>query len=224
MNSNFKNKNILVTGASGFVGHHLFNALEKEGANVWGFSRNTSDKKIIKMNVINFRQLDAFIKDKKINILFHLAGTSLVEEGQSDPYNTFNINFNGTLNVLESARLNKINKIIIASTAHVYGNSIPPFQETDFARPSRPYETSKACSDLLAQSYADTFNLPVFIGRFVNIYGPGENNYSRLIPKTIKAVLRGEDVEMWGGNALREYLYINDAINAYLKMAVTEIR
>ena len=97
----------------------------------------------------------------------------LLRRGQDAPYDTFQTNFTGTLNVLELSRLFHIPRVIIASTAHVYGEGTPPFSEDDPPRPSRPYETSKTITDLLAQSYADSFDLGVVIGRFANIYGPG---------------------------------------------------
>jgi len=121
---------------------------------------------------------------------------------------------------LEAARQQSIQKVIIASTAHVYGNNPKvPFKEEFFPQPSRPYETSKACADLLAQSFADTYDLPVEIPRFVNIYGPGDLNFSRLIPKVIKSVLVGKKPEVWDIGSVRDFLYIDDAINAYLMLA-----
>jgi len=219
MNTSLKNKNILITGGEGFVGAHLVKSLQDVGANVWSTSKRNNIPPYVKVNILSLLQLDRFIKEKKIAICFHLAGVSLVEAGQKDPYKTFKTNITGTLNILEAARVNKLEKIIIASTSHVYGDSMPPFKETDSARPSRPYETSKTASDLLAQSYADTFQLPVIIARFVNIYGPGDFHKTRLIPKVVQAVLKNEEVGFWGGNVIREYLYIDDAINAYLKIA-----
>jgi CDP-glucose 4,6-dehydratase len=214
----WENKNVLITGSTGFVGKHLSKTLTNLGANVSGLARNTSETKSLRTNILNFRKINDFVKNKKIKICFHLAGSALVESGQSDPYNTFKTNVDGTLNVLEIARLNNLEKIIIASTAHVYGNNKVPFLESYTPKPSRPYETSKACTDLIAQSYADAFSLPVLIPRFVNIYGPGDLNFNRLIPKTIKSVLKKESPRMWGGNAQRDYIYIEDVVSAYIKL------
>ena len=94
-----------------------------------------------------------------------------------------------------------------------------PFKEEFFPQPSRPYETSKACADLLAQSFADTYDLPVEIPRFVNIYGPGDLNFSRLIPKVIRIILLGRRPQVWDIGSVRDFLYIDDAINAYLTLA-----
>lgn len=219
----FRNKNILITGINGFIGLNLSKKLETLGACVYGISRSDSKKNILKANILNFSVIDKFIKEKKINICFHLAAESLVEHGQKDPYNTFKINTEGTLNILESARKNSLEKIIIASTSHVYGNNRIPYFEGYTPRPSRPYETSKTCVDLIAQSYADTFNLPVRIPRFVNLYGPGDLNFNRIIPRTVKSVINNQNPKMWGGDVIRDYLYIDDAIDAYLKLASKNI-
>lgn len=216
---NFKNKNILITGINGFVGKHLYRRLSLLGANVFGISTKIDNKNVSKVNILDYESLERVVKEKKIQICYHLAGESLVESGQSDPLNTFKLNIDGTLNTLEIARKNNLERVIIASTSHVYGKNEVPYLESYTPRPSRPYETSKACTDLIAQSYSETFNLPVLIPRFVNIYGPGDLNFTRLIPKTIKAILLGTPPEMWGGEALREYLFIDDAIDAYLKLA-----
>ena len=156
--SDFKNKRILITGINGFIGKALEKRLSFLGVIVFGISKSSGDgNKILKADVLNYKEIDKFIKDKKIQICYHLAGESLVEEGQSRPFETFKVNIEGTLNILEIARKNNLEKIIIASTAHVYGDNPVPYLEEYTPRPSRPYETSKACTDLLAQSYADSF-------------------------------------------------------------------
>jgi CDP-glucose 4,6-dehydratase len=144
-----------------------------------------------------------------------LAAHALVEEGEKSPYTTFQNNIIGSLNILELCRIHAVSRIIIASTAHVYGDAPPPCEETEPPRPSRPYETSKTCVDLIAQSYADTYQLPVIIPRFSNIYGPGDMNMTRIIPKTIHAILHGLSPTYWNDGIKREYLYIDDAIRAY---------
>ncbi len=210
-----KGKTVLVTGASGFVGSHLARKLTSLGAVVVGASRSNPHG----IDVTNRETLASLIQ-KKPSVIFHLAGEALVEKGQESPYDTFRTNVMGTLNVLELSRVYGIPRVIIASTAHVYGEGRPPFHEDSPPRPSRPYETSKAATDIIAQSYADSFNLPVVIPRFVNIYGPGDTNLTRLIPKTLTYLFSGKPVPMWGGTAKREYLYIDDAVEAYCMLAV----
>ncbi len=223
-NNYFQNKRVLITGIDGFVGSSLSEKISLCGGKVYGLSKRTEKKNIIKANILDYTVIDKFIRDSKIDICFHLAGESLVEAGQSDPRQTYKINIEGTLNILESARKNNLEKIIVASTSHVYGNNRMPYYEGYTPRPTRPYETSKACTDLIAQSYARSFNLPVLIPRFVNIYGPGDLHFNRLIPKTIKSVLTSEHIFMWGGNAIRDYLYIDDAVEAYMQLAGVDLK
>lgn len=210
----WRNRRVLVTGAGGFVGSHLTKRLEALGAQVLRVSRSEDG-----VDIVNRKSLESFFQ-KKPSTVFHLAGEALVEKGQKAPYDTFRTNVMGTLNVLELARVYRTPRIIIASTAHVYGEGHPPFREDDPPRPSRPYETSKTATDLLAQSYADSFHLPVVIPRFVNIYGPGDTNFTRLIPKTLRYVLQKKPVPVWGGLAKREYLFIDDAVDAYLMLGI----
>lgn len=215
---------VLVTGASGFVGSHLVNKLISKHAQVITLSKKklkSSTKVINEIGLVeNFERLNDIMKRYKVNTIFHLAAQPIVEIGQDNPIKTFEVNIKGTWNILECARENNIQKVIIASTVHVYGdNPKVPFKEEYFPQPSRPYETSKACADLLAQSFADTYNLSVEIPRFVNIYGPGDFNFSRLIPKVIKSILQGEQPEVWDVGSIRDFLYIDDATAAYLMIA-----
>lgn len=221
----WKNKSVLITGAGGFVGLHLLSELAKKDAKVI----TLSPAKIPNLNKVaeeeigtveDFEVVNSLIKKYRIDIIFHLAAQPIVEIGQTNPIKTFEVNIKGTWNILEAARQNKVQKIIIASTLHVYGeNRKVPYREEYYPQPSRPYETSKACADLLAQVYADSFGLPVEIPRFVNIYGPGDLNFSRLIPKITKSILEGEDPKIWDEGLIRDFLFIDDAINAYLILA-----
>jgi len=217
--SNLKNKNILITGITGFIGSNLSKKLTEIGANVFGISRSNQNDYIEKIDLQNLEELDRYMKEKKITICFHLAGESIVESGQKHPHNTFQSNILSTLNILETAKINNLEKIIISSSAHVYGKHTPPCTELDIPKPSIPYETSKLCADLISQSYATTYGLPIFIPRFVNVYGPGDANISRLIPNTINSILLDKNPTMWGGKALRDYIYIDDVVSAYLHLA-----
>lgn len=212
----WENSRVLITGSSGFVGKSLVSYLLSKKAKVLGLSRhphNLAYEK--KVDVANKSTLSAVFKRFKPDVCFHLASEALVESGSVDPYGTFNNNIASALNILEISRRYNIHRLIIASTSHVYGRAPLPYREDEPPKPSRPYETSKTCVDLIAQSYADSYNLPVLIPRFVNIYGPGDLNFSRIIPKTMRSVVNGKNPTMWGGDAKREYLYIDDAIRAY---------
>jgi CDP-glucose 4,6-dehydratase len=211
-----KKERILITGATGFVGRHLMKRLQDEGYTVIGTSRKDESEFIKKLDIEDFNAVKMFVSKKKITQIIHLAGAAIVEEGQKNPMGTFKTNLISTLHILETARLYELHKVIIASTSHVYGRNKVPYKEIYTPHPTRPYETSKACVDLMAQSYAKSFGLRVLIPRFVNIYGPGDHSAQRLIPKTIKAILSGKSPLMWGGNSKRDYLYIDDAVNAYM--------
>ncbi len=223
-----KNKTVLVTGATGFIGSHLSLALARKGRIVVGFSRSLKkpfNSRLfpsglfiqIQGDIRSRRLLESIFKRFRPEYCFHLAAKATVEGGQMDPVSTYDVNINGAINILELSRCYKLEKVIIASTSHVYGdNPNVPYKEEYFPQPSRPYETSKTCVDLIAQSYANTFGMNVEIPRFVNIYGPGDTNFTRIIPKIMNQVIIDEKVEIWGGDAIRDYLYIDDAISGYL--------
>lgn len=223
LKNKFNGKNILVTGASGFVGKHLVVKLSQLGAHVYEISLRASFPQIYKVDICDYKKIDQFISDKKIEICYHLAGESIVESGKSEPYSTFRVNIDGTLNILEIGRKRSLERIIVASSSHVYGKNEVPYLENYPPKPTRPYETSKACADMIAQSYAEAYNLPILIPRFVNIYGPGDLNFTRLIPKTMKQIITENEVKLWGGNITRDFLYIDDAINGYLDLANIDI-
>lgn len=208
-------KQVIITGAGGFIGSHLVNFLAQNGAHVVGISRSKTNRmNFMQVDVSERAQLERVFHDS-IYACFHLAGQSLVEEGHSNPYESYRNNILSALNILELCRLHKVKRIVIASSVHVYGNAKVPYREEDLPRPSRPYETSKTCVDLIAQSYADSYYLPVVIPRFANIYGPGDLNFTRIIPKTIKSLVLGNHPTIWDGKSKREYLYIDDAVRAY---------
>ncbi|MFV1917572.1 MAG: NAD-dependent epimerase/dehydratase family protein [Patescibacteria group bacterium] len=229
-----KKKKVLVTGASGFLGTNLTRGLVLLGANVVTLSRKGASENLafrtdsylgkidkdIKGSVTNYSLVDKTIKDEKIDIVFHLAAQPLVEKGREGPRKTFKVNVEGTWNVLEASRKAGVDKVILSSTTHVYGNNPDlPYKEEYYPRPSRPYETSKACSDLLGQSYYETYGLLVEIPRFVNIYGPGDLNFNRLVPQIIKTIIDGKSPSVWIDDIVRDFLYVDDAVNAYLSLA-----
>lgn len=221
-------KTVLLTGFNGFIGTHLTRAFLRAGMEVVGFSLK---KKSLNINfplqkfhdyygdIREGKQLDHLFRKYRPVYCVHLAGKSTVEDGQANPAETYEVNINGAVTVLELAKKYHLQKIIMASTSHVYGaNMKPPYHEEFFPQPSRPYETSKTCVDLISQSYADTFGMPVEIPRFTNIYGPGDLNFSRLIPKVMKQIIIDSKLELWIGRTIRDYLYIDDAVRAYLSL------
>ncbi len=226
----WQGKKVLITGAGGFLGAHLTKALLASDAEVTTLSRSNLSRSFLAIeqlidkithqeygSVENLELLNDIIRRHNIEIVYHLAALPLVELGQGNPIATFEVNIRGTWNVLEAVRINKVEKIVAVSTAHVYGdNPSLPYKEEYYPQPSRPYETSKAAADLLAQSYADTYGLGVEIPRFVNIYGPGDLNFTRIVPKIIKTVLSGGSPKLWDNGAVRDFLFVDDAVSALL--------
>lgn len=226
----WNNKKVFVTGGSGFIGQALVADLLGFGAKVYILdnkskkpSRNrlsSKNLKIIDGDICDALFIDKLFKDNKFDLCFHLAAKPLVLEGKASesPLSTFEVNIMGTLNVLEAVRRNQTKGLIVASTAHVYGETKLPFLEEYLPQPSSPYETSKACADILAQTYNKYYQLPVAIARFVNIYGPGDLN-KRIIPRTIQLILQNESPELYNNETRRSYLYIADAIRGYKILA-----
>src|SRR3989344_33006 len=216
----WEHRRVLITGSGGFIGSRLLEYFIGKKARVLGLNRKPTRRgREKKVDVTDRKAVAGAIQAFSPDVCFHLASRAVVEAGQLEPYETFRNNIVSTLNVLEACRNAGVRRIVIASSVHVYGDAPFPYAEDEPARPSRPYETSKTCADLVAQSYADTFKLPVLIPRFVNIYGPGDHNLTRIIPKTITSLLRGEPPTLWGGNSMRDYLYIGDALSAYDMLA-----
>lgn len=235
MGSYWRDKKILITGADGFIGSNLTKSLILKKAKIITYSRKGIKPKSLlslegykkrifkeeKGSVADFNRLESVVRKDKIEIVFHLAAQSLVEGGHEGPRKTFEINVKGTWNMLEASRINNVKKIIVTSTTHVYGdNPNPPYKEDFYIKSSRPYETSKVCADLIAQSYAATYHMFVGIPRFVNLYGPGDLNFNRLVPKVIKSILKEDNPQVWSGKVMRDFMYIDDAVGAYL--ALTE--
>lgn len=234
----WKDKKVLVTGASGFVGSNLTKRLLKEGARVVAIARGglgnktlldiegLSDEveKVEKVDISNSKEVLSVVGENDIEVVYHLAAQPLVELGRESPIKTFEVNIKGTWNILEAGRRLDVEKVVVASSTHVYGdNPNLPYKEDYYPQPSRPYETSKACADLLSQSFADTYSLQVEIPRFVNLYGPGDANRSRIVPKVLLSALKGENPEIFDVGAVRDFLFIDDAIDAYMLLVEKDL-
>jgi CDP-glucose 4,6-dehydratase len=233
----WKNKNVLITGIYGFIGSNLTKSLVTLGANVIGITRTrhtnsllhyegfNSKVKLVSINLNDLPALIGLIGENRIDHIFHLAAQVEVGVGLTNPYLTFESNTRATYTLLEASRLSGVNlsSIVIASTDKSYG-SYPtdemPYREDFPLLAKYPYDVSKACADMIAQSYAtEIFNLPIVVTRFSNIYGPGQLNFSALFPDVIRSALGYSIFEPRGnGMQQRDYLYIDDVIDLYLKI------
>tara|TARA_B100000575_G_C23111350_1_gene641999 strand:- start:383 stop:1369 length:987 start_codon:yes stop_codon:yes gene_type:complete len=231
-----KNKTILVTGCFGFVAQHLINKLlinnnrivgiynRKYQLEIYDNKKYIKNKKyiILKGDIRNKYFINKLLKSKNFDFCFHLAAISQVLDSNKDPIETFDVNLFGTINILDSIRKNNLKtKTIFSSSDKVYGdNKDLPYTEDTNLNALNPYDASKASADIISRTYASTFNTQICVTRFVNIYGPGDVNWNRLIPGTIKNILfNKKPIIRSNGKFLRDYLYIDDVIDGYLKIA-----
>lgn len=229
-----RDKNILVTGGTGFAGSHLVEALIPESSRVYVadivmdprsyFFKAALDQKttVLDLDVNDFDALFDVVTKFKINAIFHLAAQPVVEVAYYNPRRTLITNVVGTINILESARLsNEVQAIIFASSDKAYGKlKDGEYRETDALRGDHPYDVSKSAADLIAQSYFNTYGLPIVITRFGNIYGEGDLNSSRIIPSIIKAIIDENTLALRSdGTHVRDYLYVKDVASGYLALA-----
>lgn len=225
---------ILVTGASGFIGSRLTEYLVRNGATVTALTyepnphsyfmrqRLADHVSCIQGSVGDFNLLREAIKDQAIDTVFHLAAVAVQGLAYQQPKRTFESNIRGTYHLLEACRIHSVQRVIVASSDKVYGDSDDlPYVEDLPLRGRNPYDVSKLCADMLAQSYYHSYDLPVAIGRFGNIYGGGDLNWSRLIPRTIRRLVRNKPPILHlpaTGAYTRDFLYIKDLIPAYMAM------
>jgi CDP-glucose 4,6-dehydratase len=229
---------ILITGVNGFVGGNLTKKLVENGANVFGLVRSRTQNTflyyediyknitLIEGELSDFKLFNRIIVEEKINVIFHLAAQVEVGVGLTNPYVTFESNVRGTYTLLESARQNpdSVKAIIVASSDKAYGaypKEEMPYKEDYHLKPEYPYDTSKACADMIAKSYSSIpLNLPIVITRFSNIYGPGQLNFSALIPDAIRSALGYSKFTPRGnGSMIRDFLFIEDVVDLYIRIA-----
>lgn len=229
-------KNVFITGIDGFVGFNLATNLDLRGANVSGlildhnysspYHMDREDRKRFRVfsgDIRNYWVVERAIVESRPDFIFHLAAITQVVDAKYMPLQTYDTNIMGTANVLEAARRIRPGKIVtvIASSDKAYGEIEEfPIHEGTPLNPIHPYDVSKACGDFIARSYGRFYGEKVSITRCANIYGPGDINWQRLIPGTIKLILSGRPPVLRGnGKHIREYNYADDVIRAYLMIA-----
>lgn len=224
----------LVTGAYGFIGGHLTLRLIEEGADVVVLRRDRPAHSLLVIeggepscnvalgDLSDHESLLRVLNEYGVTTVFHLAAQAIVEVANRSPLSTFETNVRGTWNLLEAARLAPtVERVVVASSDKAYGQHEElPYREGAKLQPTFPYDTSKAAADLIARSYAETYRLPVAVTRLANVYGGGDFNFSRLVPETARAVLGGRPpVIRSDGSPERDFIYVADAVDAYLAIA-----
>jgi CDP-glucose 4,6-dehydratase len=226
--------NVLVTGATGLLGSWLADSLVKKGANVVTLARDHVpesnfyslglDKKvsIARGELESYREVERTLNEYEVEAVFHAGAQTIVGTANRSPPATFEANVKGTWNLLEACRHSRlVKRIVVASSDKAYGESKKlPYTEDMPLAGTHPYDVSKSCADLIARSYFITYGMPLTITRCGNIYGPGDLNFNRLIPGTIRSALAGQPpIIRSDGKFVRDYFYVQDAVDAYVALA-----
>jgi CDP-glucose 4,6-dehydratase len=230
----WRDRPTLVTGASGLVGGWLVPALLDVGAEVVCLLRDWvpqcrllsgADRgrvKIVHGDVRDQAFLERVLGEYEIDTVFHLAAQTIVGVANRNPVSTFETNIGGTWSLLEACRRSPaVKQIVLASSDKAYGDSDRlPYDEDTPLQGRHPYDVSKSCADLIAQAYATTYGLPVVVTRCGNFYGGGDLNWNRIVPGTIRSLLRNQrPVIRSDGSLVRDYFYVEDGVAAYMLLA-----
>ena len=234
--SYWKGRRVLVTGATGLVGSWLVKRLLTLEADVHGLVLDADpDSELIRSGDISRitvtngdlripMDVSRAVKNSNCEVIFHLGAQTIVGTALNDPMWTFESNIAGTWNLLEAVRQsgNQVKSVVVASSDKAYGTSdVLPYLEGFSLHGEGPYDVSKSCTDLIAQSYGKTYKLPVTVARCGNIYGGGDLNWSRIIPGTIRSLIQGAQPEIRSdGSFIRDYVYVMDIVDAYIHLAV----
>ncbi|MGI8654642.1 MAG: GDP-mannose 4,6-dehydratase [Pyrinomonadaceae bacterium] len=223
-----------VTGATGLVGGWLVRRLVEAGADVVCLVRDwipqselmragLVDKiKVVRGDVCDQSLMERTLGEYEVDTIIHLAAQTIVGVANRNPVSTFEANIAGTWSLLEAARRSPtVKQIVVASSDKAYGDhEILPYSEDAPLQGKHPYDVSKSCADLIAQAYGKTYNLPVAITRCGNFYGGGDLNWNRIVPGTIRSVLRGQrPVIRSDGQYVRDYFYVEDGAVANMVLA-----
>lgn len=225
-------RSVFVTGAYGLLGGWLVKALLERGARVTVLKRDAVGASALVLegterlvnavhgDVCDARLLERALAEYEIDTVFHLAAQTIVGVANRGPLGTFETNIRGTWTILEACRRagGRVGRVVVASSDKAYGaHDTLPYRESAPLQPHYPYDVSKAAADLIARSYWHTFGLPVAVTRFANLYGGGDFNFSRLVPEAVVAAIeRRAPVVRSDGTPERDFLYVEDAVAAYL--------
>jgi CDP-glucose 4,6-dehydratase len=230
----WQDRPVLVTGATGLVGIWTVQRLLDSGAEVVCLVRDwVPHSELLKKNMIDrvrmvrgdirdFQLVERTLGEYEVDTVIHLAAQTIVTIANRNPLSTFDTNIRGTWLLLEACRRSpSVHQIVIASSDKAYGDQINlPYNEDLPLQGTHPYDVSKSCADLIAQTYAVTYRSPVAVTRCGNFYGGGDLNWNRIIPGTIRSILRGKrPVIRSDGNYSRDYFYVKDGASAYMLLA-----
>lgn len=230
----WRDRRVFVTGASGFLGAWLTKSLVERGADVVALVRDmvprallrTSglDEKItlVRGDICDQAVVERAFGEYEIQTVFHLAAQAIVGVANRNPVGTFEANIAGTWRVLEAARRSPgVQQIVVASSDKAYGDhEVLPYGEDAPLQGRHPYDVSKSCADLIAQSYAASFGMNVGVTRCGNLFGGGDLNWNRIVPGTMRAAIEGvPPLIRSDGAPVRDYLYVEDGVSAYLTLA-----
>lgn len=234
-NGYWRDKRVFVTGATGIVGSWLTEALVKQGAYIvalvhdWDPQSDLIRNGIIEqLHVVtgaleDYATLERAINEHEVDTVFHLGAQPIVTVANRSPLPTFETNIRGSYNLLEACRVHgdMIKRLVVASSDKAYGESdVLPYTESMPPLGRHPYDVSKSCTDLLAQAYWYTYQLPVGVARCGNIYGGKDLNWSRIVPGTIQCILESTSpIIRSDGTFIRDYVYVEDAVGAYIDLA-----
>ena len=223
-----------VTGGTGLVGSWLVQRLIEAGADVVCLVRDWVPQsefvragyiekvKVVRGDVRDRDMLERALGELEIDTVIHLAAQTIVTIANRNPISTFETNIAGTWNILEASRRSpKVKQIVMASSDKAYGDQeILPYNEDTPLQGQHPYDVSKSAADLIAATYAKSYDLPVAITRCGNFYGGGDLNWNRIIPGTIRSILRGQaPIIRSDGEYIRDYFYVEDGAAAYMLLA-----
>lgn len=228
----WRDRPVAVTGATGFLGSHLVALLDELGADIAVLVRDGLPVSPISASwrgrvsevagsVEDPDAVERLLGDYESRTVIHLAAQSQVGVATRHPLATFDANVRGTYSVMEACRrASRVEQVVVASSDKAYGAQPKlPYDEEMPLLARNPYDVSKACADLIAGSYHHSFGLPVCITRCGNFFGPGDRNWERLVPGTIRSLLRGErPVIRSDGTMVRDYIHVADGALAYVNL------